>query len=74
MREIQASEAQVHFSQLLDDVEGGETLVVTRHGRRVARVTPELDWWQEAMTRLWRGYGSCVWGDYGNRDGLVLLW
>lgn len=55
MREIQASEAQICFSQLLDDVERGETLVVAPHGRRVARVTPELDWWQEAIDKALAG-------------------
>ncbi len=43
MREIQASEAKVHFPQLLDDVERGETLIITRHGRRIARIVPEVD-------------------------------
>lgn len=41
MREIQASEAKVHLPQLLDDVERGETLVITRHGRAIARLVPE---------------------------------
>lgn len=43
MREIQASEAKVHLPQLLDDVERGETLIITRHGRRIARIVPERD-------------------------------
>ena len=38
MREIQASEAKVHLPQLLHDVERGETLIITRHGRRIARI------------------------------------
>jgi prevent-host-death family protein len=41
MREIQASEAKAHLSQLLDDVEHGETLIITRHGHPIARLTPE---------------------------------
>lgn len=41
MREIQASEAKVHLPQLLDDVERGETLIITRHGRAIARLVPE---------------------------------
>ena len=36
MREIQASEAKTHLPQLLDDVERGETIVITRHGRAQA--------------------------------------
>ena len=43
MREIAASEAKTHLPQLLDDVERGETLVITRHGRPIARLVPEHD-------------------------------
>ena len=43
MREIQASEAKTHLRQLLDDVERGESLIVTRHGRAIARIVPEGD-------------------------------
>ena len=47
MREIQASEAKTHLPRLLDEVERGETLVITRHGRAIARLTPEVDRRQE---------------------------
>ncbi len=43
MREIQASEAKTHLPQLLDDVERGETIVITRHGRPIARLVPETE-------------------------------
>jgi prevent-host-death family protein len=43
MREVQASEAKTHLPQLLDDVERGETIVITRHGRPVARLVPDED-------------------------------
>ena len=43
MREIQASEAKTHLPQLLDEVERGETILITRHGRPVARLVPEAD-------------------------------
>lgn len=43
MREVQASEAKAHLSELLDDVERGETVVVTRHGRPIARIVPEAE-------------------------------
>jgi len=43
MRQIQASEAKTKFLQLLDDVERGETVVITRKGRPVARIAPESD-------------------------------
>jgi prevent-host-death family protein len=41
MREIQASEAKARLAQLLDEVERGETVVITRHGRPIARLVPE---------------------------------
>jgi prevent-host-death family protein len=41
LREVQASVAKAHFSQLLDEVERGATIVILRHGRPVARLTPE---------------------------------
>jgi prevent-host-death family protein len=43
MREIQASEAKTHLPRLLRDVERGETIVITRHGRAIARLVPETD-------------------------------
>jgi prevent-host-death family protein len=43
MRKIQASEAKTHLPQLLDAVERGETLVITRHGRPIARLVPEAN-------------------------------
>jgi prevent-host-death family protein len=43
LRNIQASEAKTHLPQILDDVERGETVRITRHGRPVARIVPEID-------------------------------
>jgi prevent-host-death family protein len=43
VREIQASEAKAHLAQLLDEVERGETVIITRHGRAIARLAPEAD-------------------------------
>lgn len=51
MRQIQASEAKSHFLQLLDEVERGETLIITRHGRPIARIAPEEDVKQEEIDR-----------------------
>ncbi|MGO9848410.1 MAG: type II toxin-antitoxin system Phd/YefM family antitoxin, partial [Methylocella sp.] len=42
MREIHASEAKTHLPQLLDAVERDETIVITRHGRAIARLVPEV--------------------------------
>ena len=49
MREIQASEAKTCLAQLLDDVERGETVVITRHGRPIARLVPEAERRQEEI-------------------------
>jgi prevent-host-death family protein len=43
MREIQASEAKTHLPSLLDEVERGESIIITRHGKRIARLVPEAD-------------------------------
>ncbi len=49
MREIQASDAKTHLPRLLSEVERGETLIITRHGRRIARIVPEADRRQEEI-------------------------
>lgn len=43
MREIQSTEAKAHLAQILDEVERGETVIITRHGRPIARLVPEID-------------------------------
>jgi prevent-host-death family protein len=40
MREIPASEAKTHLPQILDEIERGETVAITRHGKPVAHLTP----------------------------------
>jgi prevent-host-death family protein len=51
MRHVQSSEAKTHFSDLLDEVERGETIVITRHGRPIARLVPEADRQQERVEK-----------------------
>ncbi|MCW5737190.1 MAG: type II toxin-antitoxin system prevent-host-death family antitoxin [Enhydrobacter sp.] len=41
MRKVRAADAKAHFARLLADVERGETIVITRHGRTIARLVPE---------------------------------
>lgn len=41
MRTIQASEAKAKFLKILDEVERGDSILVTRHGKPVARISPE---------------------------------
>jgi prevent-host-death family protein len=43
MKQIQASMAKAQFAELLDDVERGETVVITRHGKPIARIVREED-------------------------------
>ena len=40
MRTVSLAEAKAHLSELLNSVEAGEEIVITRHGRAVARVSP----------------------------------
>lgn len=51
MRSYQASEAKTHFLRILDDVERGESVIITRHGKPVARVSPPVEFDQERMQR-----------------------
>jgi prevent-host-death family protein len=40
MATVTLVEAKTHLSELLDRVEGGEAVVITRHGRPVAHLSP----------------------------------
>lgn len=40
MREVQSTEAKAHLAQLLSEVEHGETIAITRHGKPVAHLVP----------------------------------
>lgn len=41
MRVIGLREANQNFSKVIAEVEAGETIVITRQGKRVARISPE---------------------------------
>ena len=49
MRRVQSSDAKARFSEILDDVERGETIVITRHGKDIARLEPEVERRQEEI-------------------------
>jgi prevent-host-death family protein len=51
MQTIQASEAKTKFLRILDDVENGASVIVTRHGRPVARIIPEAKMDKERVER-----------------------
>ncbi len=41
MKTLTATEAKSRFAALLGDVERGETILITRHGKTVARIVPD---------------------------------
>jgi prevent-host-death family protein len=52
---IGAFEAKTHLSQLLDKVQQGEEIVITRRGRQVARLVParsDAERGMDALTEL----------------------
>ena len=55
MREVKSSEAKTHLPQLLDAVERGESIVITRHGRVIARLAPEVDQRRQEIDRAIAG-------------------
>ncbi|MGA3344340.1 MAG: type II toxin-antitoxin system prevent-host-death family antitoxin [Terracidiphilus sp.] len=55
MQTIQASEAKTHFLRILDDVERGESVIVTRHGKEVALISPKAQMDRERVQRAIEG-------------------
>jgi antitoxin (DNA-binding transcriptional repressor) of toxin-antitoxin stability system len=51
MRLILASDAESQLPGLLDDVERGETVVVIRDGKAIARIVPEIARRREEIER-----------------------
>ena len=43
MKQVQASDAKARFSELLDEVERGESVVITRHGKEIATLMPRSE-------------------------------
>lgn len=43
MRTLSLAEAKTHLSSVLDQVQAGEEIIITRRGKRLARVVPERD-------------------------------
>jgi prevent-host-death family protein len=42
-REGPAAAGKTHLARLLDEVERGETIIITRRGRRIARIVPDAE-------------------------------
>jgi prevent-host-death family protein len=43
MKQIKSSDAKARFSELLDEVERGETIAITRHGKIIADIAPHAE-------------------------------
>jgi prevent-host-death family protein len=43
MKTVSASNAKAQLLGLLDEVERGDTVVITRHGKPIARLVPDSD-------------------------------
>ncbi|MEN9316921.1 MAG: hypothetical protein RIS35_3314 [Pseudomonadota bacterium] len=61
MKTISVVEAKSRFSALLSEVEAGEEIAVTRHGRVVARLVPD-------RSRM----GADAFRDFWGEDGIDL--
>jgi len=58
MRTFAASEAKTHFLRILDDVERGQSILITRHGKPIARITPEAEIDRENVRRAFEGMSA----------------
>lgn len=54
MREVGAFEAKTHLSELLAQVEAGETVTITRRGKAVAQLVPVPSVTPERLAALYR--------------------
>jgi len=59
-------ELKARLSQCVRDVKGGATIIVTEHGRRVARLVPEAGSVDDRLSAL-KDAGSILWS--GRRLG-----
>jgi prevent-host-death family protein len=59
MKNVSVVEIKAHFSALLAEVEAGEEIAVTRHGKVVARLVPDLPRKAgDAFRDLWANAGE----------------
>jgi prevent-host-death family protein len=68
MREIQASEVQSRLPLLLEEVERGETVIITRDGEAIARLVPETERRQEEIRRTLAGLR-----EFGRSNGRIAV-
>jgi prevent-host-death family protein len=55
MQSISTTEVQSRILHILDDVERGESVLITRNGKTVARISPEARIDREAVERATEG-------------------
>jgi prevent-host-death family protein len=55
MREVQSSEVKARLPEFLDEVERGEIIVITRHGRPAAHLVPAPKGERERVQRALDG-------------------
>lgn len=65
-QQVGIRELKARLSECVRDVKRGATIVVTEHGRRVARLVPEVGSIDERLTTL-KDSGSILWS--GRRLG-----
>ncbi|MBF6620042.1 MAG: type II toxin-antitoxin system Phd/YefM family antitoxin [Patulibacter sp.] len=53
--QVNVHEAKTHLSRLLEQVEGGDEIVIARNGRPVARLVPATERRPPRMPGAWRG-------------------
>ena len=70
MKTLQFTDAKARLSEVLDEVEGGEVINITRHGKTVARIVrPEID----ERERRWRAIEDIrAWKKTGRKTGITL--
>ncbi len=75
MREITVREANQNFSRVIAEAERGETIIVTKNGRPVAKITPQPQdrasdpEWQASFAALEKSLRSKR--GSGNRVGII---
>ena len=58
MRIVQSSEVKAKLPEFLDDVERGEVIVITRHGKPIAHLVPAPNADRERVLKAIEGIGE----------------
>lgn len=58
MKKVTATEASRNFSEILDLVDAGEEIVITRGKKEIARISPIVDDWEERRKKIIALYES----------------